>query len=109
MTSCHAGGQEPGAVPRGAGRPRPALHFAPARNWMNDPNGLIQHGGRVHLFYQHNPGGPVPEHMAWGHASSADLWGQLMAASTFATVPTVILFLVLQRHFIRGLLAGSVR
>ena len=41
---------------------------------MNDPNGLIQHGGRVHLFYQHNPGGPVPGHMAWGHASSADLW-----------------------------------
>lgn len=42
-------------------------------------------------------------------ASSADLWGQLMAASTFATIPTVILFIVLQRHFIRGLLAGSVR
>ncbi|MSZ09916.1 MAG: hypothetical protein F2623_04315, partial [Actinobacteria bacterium] len=21
--------------------PRPRFHFAPARNWMNDPNGLI--------------------------------------------------------------------
>ena len=42
-------------------------------------------------------------------ASSADLWGQLLAASTFATVPTVIIFIVLQRHFVRGLLAGSVR
>lgn len=42
-------------------------------------------------------------------ASSADLWGQLMAACTFATVPTVIIFLLLQRHFIRGLLAGSVK
>lgn len=42
-------------------------------------------------------------------ASSADLWGQLMAASSFATIPTVIIFVVLQRHFIRGLLAGSVR
>ncbi len=41
--------------------------------------------------------------------SSADLWGQLMAASTFATIPTVIIFIVLQRHFIRGLLAGSAR
>ena len=21
--------------------PRPAYHFAPKRNWMNDPNGLV--------------------------------------------------------------------
>lgn len=41
--------------------------------------------------------------------SSADLWGQLMAACTFATLPTVLLFVLLQRHFIRGLLAGSSR
>jgi beta-fructofuranosidase len=41
---------------------------------MNDPNGLIQRGGRVHLFYQHNPSGVTPEQMAWGHASSTDLW-----------------------------------
>jgi beta-fructofuranosidase len=58
----------------GAGRPRPALHFAPVRGWMNDPNGLIQWNGRVHLFYQHNPAGPVQENIAWGHASSTDLW-----------------------------------
>ncbi len=55
-------------------RPRPALHFAPARGWMNDPNGLIQTGGRVHMFYQHNPAGLVPQNIAWGHASSTDLW-----------------------------------
>ncbi len=42
-------------------------------------------------------------------ASSADLWGQLMAACTFATIPTILLFVFLQRHFIRGLLAGSSR
>ncbi len=60
--------------PGGAGRPRPALHFAPARGWTNDPNGLIQWNGRVHLFYQHNPAGPVHENIAWGHASSTDLF-----------------------------------
>ena len=37
---------------------------------MNDPNGLIQRDGRVHLFYQHNPGGLELEQMAWGHARS---------------------------------------
>ena len=69
-------GLRPGAAggPGEAGRPRPALHFAPARGWMNDPNGLIQWNGRVHLFYQHNPAGPVQENIAWGHASSTDLW-----------------------------------
>jgi sucrose-6-phosphate hydrolase SacC (GH32 family) len=41
---------------------------------MNDPNGLIQWNGRVHLFYQHNPRGLTPEHLAWCHASSTDLW-----------------------------------
>jgi len=55
-------------------RPRPALHFAPARGWMNDPNGLIQWNGRVHLFYQHNPAAPAQENLGWGHASSTDLW-----------------------------------
>lgn len=46
---------------------------------------------------------------AQGATSSADLWGQLMAACTFATIPTILLFVFLQRHFIRGLLAGSSR
>ena len=55
-------------------RGRPILHFAPAQGWMNDPNGLVQWNGRVHLFYQHNPAAPVHENIAWGHASSADLW-----------------------------------
>lgn len=55
-------------------RARPALHFAPVRGWMNDPNGLLQWNGRVHLFYQHNPAAPVQENLGWGHASSTDLW-----------------------------------
>jgi sucrose-6-phosphate hydrolase SacC (GH32 family) len=31
---------------------RPRFHFLPTRNWMNDPNGLIQWNGQYHLFYQ---------------------------------------------------------
>lgn len=49
------------------------LHFAPATGWLNDPNGLIEHRGRHHLFYQHNPRELAMKDMCWGHASSSDL------------------------------------
>ncbi|WP_176697085.1 glycoside hydrolase family 32 protein [Microbacterium sp. 3J1] len=52
---------------------RPRAHYAPRHNWMNDPNGLIHHGGRYHLYYQYNPHGIDHGNMSWGHASSADL------------------------------------
>jgi len=52
---------------------RPLLHFAPERNWMNDPNGLVFHGGRYHLYFQYNPEGATHGFMSWGHASSSDL------------------------------------
>jgi multiple sugar transport system permease protein len=42
-------------------------------------------------------------------SGSSSLWGQLLAATTVATIPTVIVFAFLQRHFVRGLLAGSSR
>lgn len=50
-----------------------SIHFSPRRNWMNDPNGLVFHRGRYHLFFQYNPNGPDHGFMSWGHASSTDL------------------------------------
>ncbi|MFJ6171407.1 glycoside hydrolase family 32 protein [Curtobacterium sp. NPDC092190] len=52
---------------------RPRQHFTPARNWMNDPNGLVVHDGRYHLYFQHNPDGIDHGTVGWGHASSTDL------------------------------------
>lgn len=61
---------------------RPVFHFAPARNWMNDPNGLVRLGAAYHLFFQHNPGGDGWGGISWGHAVSADLldWTELPVA-----------------------------
>ncbi len=51
----------------------PHLHRAPARGWINDPNGLALVDGRFHVFYQFNPAAPVHDAIAWGHVSSTDL------------------------------------
>ncbi|MDF9277713.1 glycoside hydrolase family 32 protein [Arthrobacter sp. EH-1B-1] len=52
---------------------RPAFHFTPQRNWMNDPNGLVYHHGLWHLYFQYNPEGADWGNMSWGHATSTDL------------------------------------
>lgn len=65
---------------------RPIYHFTAPANWMNDPNGVIQWGGKYHLFYQHNPERAGFGTMYWGHAVSEDMihWQDL----PFALTPT---------------------
>ena len=62
------------AEPDAGGEPyRQNLHYSPAQNWVNDPNGMIYYKGTYHLFYQHNPSGDQWGNMSWGHATSPDL------------------------------------
>ena len=51
---------------------RPALHYAPKKGWINDPNGLVYARGKYHLFAQY---GPEPHwgDLHWSHAVSEDL------------------------------------
>lgn len=41
--------------------------------------------------------------------SASNAWGQVLAAATLATIPLLLLFVALQRHFVRGLMAGAVK
>ncbi len=63
---------------------RPQIHFTPAKNWLNDPNGMVYADGVYHLFYQYNPQGNDWGNMSWGHATSSDLihWTELAVALT---------------------------
>lgn len=61
---------------------RPVYHFTPAKNWTNDPNGLIYYNGEYQLYNQQNPFENKWGHMSWGHAVSKDLlhWKPLPVA-----------------------------
>ena len=63
---------------------RPQIHYTPAANWMNDPNGMVYADGVWHLYYQYNPSGNDWGNMSWGHATSTDLihWQEKAVAMT---------------------------
>lgn len=63
---------------------RPQIHYTPAANWINDPNGMVYADGVWHLYYQYNPYGNDWGNMSWGHATSRDLihWQEKAVAMT---------------------------
>lgn len=52
---------------------RDQFHVSNRRGWNNDPNGMVYHGGKYHLYFQHNPFGIGWGNMHWGHFESTDL------------------------------------
>lgn len=52
---------------------RPQLHYTPRCGYVGDPNGLVYHEGKWHLFYQHNRFSMLNSVGSWGHATSRDL------------------------------------
>lgn len=63
LAACTTHGRAP--VPAFHEEYRPLLSYSPKRNWMNDPNGLVYHGGEYHLFYPYNPNGSTWGDMSW--------------------------------------------
>lgn len=51
---------------------RPAFHVRPPRGYLNDPNGPIEVGEDVHLYFQSRPVLDLQAPVEWGHATSTD-------------------------------------
>jgi fructan beta-fructosidase len=53
---------------------RPQIHYTPAKNWINAPNGMVYLNGTWHMYYQYNPSGEAWGNTSWGHATCTDLF-----------------------------------
>jgi ABC-type glycerol-3-phosphate transport system permease component len=51
----------------------------------------------------------VPVGLAAHIVADIYMWGPLMAGSTMAAIPVIILYMLAQRALVQGLFAGSVR
>lgn len=50
---------------------RPEFHITAPQGRLNDPNGLLLYEGKLHVFYQHDPGFPrQPKQTGWAHVSA---------------------------------------
>jgi sucrose-6-phosphate hydrolase SacC (GH32 family) len=52
---------------------RPVYHLISPGCWMNEPHGPMYFNGQYHLFFQHNPHGPLWRQIHWGHVVSDDM------------------------------------
>lgn len=55
------------------GAKRLKFHLMPPVGWLNDPNGLCQHRGVYHVFFQYTPFDARGGLKVWGHYTSRDL------------------------------------
>lgn len=52
---------------------RQKIHLMPPTGWLNDPNGLCQHGGVFHAYFQYSPFNAEGGVKMWGHCTSRDM------------------------------------
>ena len=66
---------------------RPAYHVRPPRGYLNDPNGPIEAGLDVHLYFQYRPTLDLTAPVEWGHATSTDYVRWTMHRPAMAPLP----------------------
>ena len=74
MEQISVGDDLPGEIEADYGKPyRNQFHPSARRGWNNDPNGMVYHNGKYHLYFQYNPFGIYWGNMHWGHFESDDM------------------------------------